>query len=238
MTKICTKCLITKSVDDYYVRDGKPIAACKDCTKKSTKRYKVVTGQIKGNYGKSRFEDLIGKKIGDWEVIGPISKSKSSRVTCKCKCGDVKEVICSRLEKGLTKGCRKCYPVHGSNSHLFKGVGEISSTYLRHISEGARERGLDIDLSAEQLWDLYLRQNKKCALTGLEIGFGKHIQNKHTKLQSQTASLDRISSEKGYTIDNVQWVHKHVNIMKNKYDMKYFIEICKLVTEYDKNKDR
>ena len=31
---------------------------------------------------------------------------------------------------------------------------------------------------------------------------------------SKTASLDRIDSSKGYTEDNIQWVHKDVNQMK------------------------
>jgi len=43
-----------------------------------------------------------------------------------------------------------------------------------------------------------------------------------------TASLDRINSSKGYTLDNVQWVHKTVNIMKqglSDEDFKYWIKM-------------
>ena len=46
-----------------------------------------------------------------------------------------------------------------------------------------------------------------------------------------TASLDRIDSSKGYTTDNIQWVHKDINIMKNDYGNDYFIEICKKVAK-------
>ena len=44
-----------------------------------------------------------------------------------------------------------------------------------------------------------------------------------------TASLDRIDSRKGYTIDNVHWVLKAVNIMKNTYPLSFFVAICRKV---------
>jgi hypothetical protein len=232
MSKVCSKCLITKDISNFYIQNNKPIAACKECTKKASRNYAIRAGKIKGNYGKSRFEKLLGQKINDWTVIGTeLIKGKRAKVLCKCKCGIEQLVICDRLEKNTARGCRKCYPVNGSNSHLFQGVGEISVSYLRKIKENAVARNIPIDVTAECLWDLYLKQNKKCALTGMDIDFGKHIHRGKTKLQSQTASLDRIDSKHGYVIGNLQWVHKHVNIMKNKYDNDYFKHICKLVIE-------
>lgn len=232
MNKECTSCLITKELSEFYIRNGKPIAACKECTKKASRAYAVRTGKIKGNYGRSRFEKLFGQTINSWTVIGKeIVKGKNAKVMCRCKCGIEKLVVCRRLETEKTKGCKNCYPKHGSNSPLFQGVGEISVTYLRKIKEGAIKRNIPIDINAEYLWALYLTQDKKCALTGMDIGFGKHG-NQKTKLQSQTASLDRIDSKLGYVDGNLQWVHKHVNIMKNKYDNGYFKKICKLVTEH------
>lgn len=232
MTKICTKCLVTKSVDEYYISNGKVIAACKECTKKSARAYAVKAGKIKGNYGKSRFENLFNQTINDWTVVGKeLIKEKRAKVLCKCKCGKEQLVICDRLESGEAKGCRDCHPVNGANSHLFQGVGEISISYLRKIVSQAKERNINVSVTAEELWELYIKQNKKCALTGLDIDFGKHVHRQKTKLQSQTASLDRIDSKRGYVAGNLQWVHKHVNIMKNRYDNDYFKQICKLVTE-------
>lgn len=233
MTKMCSKCLMVKNIDDFYKNKGTAVAACKECTRKTARSYRIRTGKIKGNYGRSRFEKLIGQTINYWTVIGNITKGeKSSKVLCRCKCGVEQLVLCRRLENGEAKGCRECCPYNGSKSALFQGVGEISVTYLRKISKGAKERNIDVSVTAQELWELYLKQNGKCALTGLKIDFGKHIYGGLTKGQSQTASLDRIDSKKGYTIDNVQWLHKHVNIMKNRYDNEYFKNICKLVTEH------
>lgn len=233
MDKTCTKCLITKNVTEFYFTNKKPIAACKECSRRASKNYAVRAGKIKGNYGRSRFEALIGQVINDWTVVGSeLIKGKNTRVKCRCKCGKEQLVSCIRLEQQVARGCRTCYPVHGSKSHLFKGVGEIPITYLRKIKEQAAARNISVDVTADELWQLFLSQGRKCALTGLEINFGKHVHKKETKMQSKTASLDRIDSEKGYTLDNLQWVHKHVNIMKNRYDNTYFKQICEMVTKH------
>ena len=52
-----------------------------------------------------------------------------------------------------------------------------------------------------------------------------------SKDKSWNASLDRIDSSKGYIEGNVQWVHQNINMMKNKFDNQYFIEMCKLITK-------
>ena len=68
--------------------------------------------------------------------------------------------------------------------------------------------------------------NGKCALSGLEIQFGKHWK----MMSDQTASLDRIDNTKGYIVGNVQWVHKQVNFMKGTMRQKEFIKFCKLIS--------
>ncbi len=46
-----------------------------------------------------------------------------------------------------------------------------------------------------------------------------------------SASIDRIDSSKEYTIDNVQLVHKDVNLMKNHFNQDYFINMCKMISK-------
>ncbi len=62
-----------------------------------------------------------------------------------------------------------------------------------------------------------------CALTDLPLNF-------HTK--HKNASLDRIDNTKGYTIDNIQWVHKDINWMKGTFTQDQFIELCGSVGNY------
>ena len=73
---------------------------------------------------------------------------------------------------------------------------------------------------------LYIDQNKTCALSGLEIGWAEVGQD-------HTASIDRIDSTKGYTLRNIQLVHKDINMMKQQYTNQYFIDT--VATQYSAN---
>lgn len=95
-------------------------------------------------------------------------------------------------------------------------------SYFHSVLRGARNRNIIFDINIEYLDSLIIKQNFKCALTGLNIvsGYGQ-----------KTASLDRIDSKKGYIQDNVQWVHKNINWMKRAFSQEEFINYCRLVTE-------
>ena len=87
-------------------------------------------------------------------------------------------------------------------------------------------RGIDWNIDFDYLADLLIEQDFKCALTGWDIdamGAGNN-----------TASLDRIDSSIGYEADNVQWVHKMVNMCKQQYSQEDFIDMCKSVSTYNK----
>jgi hypothetical protein len=71
------------------------------------------------------------------------------------------------------------------------------------------------------------KQNKKCALSGLELKFPEFGE----KATKQTASLDRINSDLGYVKSNIQWLHKDVNKIKWELSQIRFIELCKLITK-------
>jgi hypothetical protein len=73
---------------------------------------------------------------------------------------------------------------------------------------------------------LFLKQNRKCSISGESILFSKWL---HKKGERPTASLDRIDSTKGYIEGNVQWVHKDINMMKSNHTTKKFFNWCKKV---------
>lgn len=78
---------------------------------------------------------------------------------------------------------------------------------------------------------MFLQQNRKCALSGIDIDFKK---GNDVKRGLQTASLDRIDSSKGYIVGNVQWVHKDINFMKGTLSNNQFLELCNLVSKHNK----
>lgn len=109
------------------------------------------------------------------------------------------------------------------NNSQWKGYKEIPyswfSKYFERIKKKKQHFG---DITIEQMYNLWISQDKKCALSGVTIGFYDDGKN-------HTCSIDRIDSKKEYTIDNVQLVHKDVNLMKNKFDNQYFISMCKKI---------
>ena len=179
-------------------------------------------------------ENLIGKKFGKWTVLEQFedrypSGNKKYMTKCKCDCGVTKPVIQLSLKNGRSKscGCDKDFykRMQGKNSNLFKGHGDISAKFWGTTKRKAERRNIDFSISIEEAWEIFLSQDRKCKLSGIDLHFGK------VKVKA-IASLDRINSNKAYTIDNVQWVHKHINIMKNIYSQDYFVSLCKKVSSY------
>ena len=180
---------------------------------------------------KTKFIPIVGDTYGTWTVISDelkIEKQKLSRSSgyamrpywwVRCRCGIEKwysaAALCNRLLS--SKGCKSCAKARANYSY-----------YIKRIERRARVSGFEFTITKEIIEDLYKQQNGKCKLSGVDIVlYNNQI---HTK-RMQSASLDRINSNKGYTIDNVQWLHKDVNKMKYTFTQERFIEICRMVAK-------
>ena len=105
--------------------------------------------------------------------------------------------------------------------------GLIYKTIFNRIKRNAKVRKIPFFITEDFVVELFHKQNGKCALSGLDLNFGE------STTDETTASLDRINSHKSYDPENVQWVHKDINLMKMDFDEKYFIFLCARVA--DKN---
>ncbi len=103
----------------------------------------------------------------------------------------------------------------------------FTTTRFWKVKNTARKRGLDFNLTMPYLEELFTRQDGKCPYTGWALTFSKT-----TTTYDGTASLDRIDSTKGYVQGNVQWVHKHINLMKLAHAHEEFVELCKAVARH------
>jgi len=176
-------------------------------------------------------ESLINKKFGKLTVIGFFERNNAHKAlwSCKCECGKEVQVYKYNLERGNTRSCG-CLSRGNSNS-LWKGIGELSASKYYEYKKNAKIRNLIFNVSMEELWDLFLKQNRRCALTGEILVF-----QKTTKDRNSTASLDRIDSSQGYVINNVRWILKDLNYMKLDMSDEYFLDLCCKVSNYRKNK--
>ena len=119
----------------------------------------------------------------------------------------------------MEKGNRKRL---GKNNPKWTGCGEISGAIWADIKAGARVREIPFSIEVEEAWNLFLKQNRKCALSGEEL----FIED------NRTASLDRIDSKEGYVLHNIQWIHKTLNIMKQSFSQQVFVEFCQKVANH------
>lgn len=171
---------------------------------------------------------IIGTKYNDWEVISEETQKYKRwyKYHVKCKCGKEDFISSQSLKSGTSTKCRKC-----STDEKYKGYKCISSSFFSRIIESSIKRNIEFNITIEYIYDLLEKQDFKCALSNIHITMSKHYAvDRGNKISKTTASLDRIDSSKGYIENNVQWVHKDINIMKNKFNNNYFIEICKLIT--------
>lgn len=173
-----------------------------------------------------RFGKLVAKEI--------VGKNDSGEHLWKCLCDCGKETIVSGCVLRRKKGTRSCGCLNNiqqremtrGKSSKWKGFEEVSGLFFRRIVQGANARGLEVLINPKDVWDLYLAQNKKCKLTGIEINFppaglaGRSL---------GTVSVDRIDSSIGYTKENIQLVHKDLNSMKLDFSQEEFILYCNYV---------
>jgi hypothetical protein len=155
-------------------------------------------------------------------------KSKETICECKCECGECVVVRGRYLRAGHKLSCGCLRHTNNKNHHAWKGYGEISRSDWNDIQRGAKGRVIPFDLTIEQAWELFVAQNRRCVLSGVPIKFS--TRNRRYENNEHTASLDRVDSTKGYTLDNVQWVHKIVQTMKWQSSQNEFIGWCRLIS--------
>ena len=165
-------------------------------------------------------ENLTGKIFGKLTVL-KVDENLHRRLQwiCQCECGNTKSVPSIYLKTGESSSCGCKLHVSGKNNPLWQGFEGISGKSWSRIKSAASKRNLKFSIDIKDIWNQYLKQNMKCALTGLPI------------VMRDTASLDRIDSSRGYEIDNIQWVHKKLNVMKWDLPQEDFVNFCRLVAK-------
>lgn len=188
-----------------------------------------------GAKGQTKYSTVpIGTKYGKWEVVGEVYMDRYAKVPCRCECGVQKSVDAYTLLQGRTGGCIHCFNSNKetSNNSAWKGYEEIPSSWLTRYKTYSKKKGDLFSLSIEDVWEQYEKQGRRCALSNLNIDFKNQLgAGKKWKGLVCSASLDRIDSNKNYTPENIQLVHKHVNMIKNAYDQDYFLSLCKLIAD-------
>jgi hypothetical protein len=232
--RICPSC---KKQIDYKKRDSYTKAVrlntiCLSCAnKKNRKEYSqqyATSAIVKKRMEIAKAEFNVGKIIGGRTVISGEIKSgvnlgktkKEWYVQVRCECGKEEWVRIHALRQRKADLCLNCR-AKGERSPTFGGYKDMPGRVMSRIKACASARKHTkntIDFDAEFIYNLFHAQNGVCKITNIDLDW-------------ETASLDRIDSSKGYTKDNVQWVHRVVNKMKLNMRDDEFISWCKLIAE-------
>lgn len=126
--------------------------------------------------------------------------------------------------------CKSCSAKR--NFQRYNGVVQeefgVRLSWLRTYRVGADARGLTFNITAKDIRQLYDEQEGLCALSGQPINLPLS-----SRYASVTASIDRIDNSSGYTKENIQLVHKKINMLRGALGVEDFVDLCKMVAEYN-----
>jgi hypothetical protein len=123
-----------------------------------------------------------------------------------------------RLSKTRCKNCSN------KDNHPQGETGMVRNSWFNKFKISANGRSMEWGIDVFQVANLLEKQGYKCVLSGLPI-------RANGDFQDITASIDRIDNSKGYTPDNIQLVHKRINMMRGALPVEEFISLCEQVAD-------
>ena len=114
----------------------------------------------------------------------------------------------------------------------YKGYKDISGTFWCIFISSAKKRKIEVSIDIKYLWDLYLKQKRRCLVSGVPLVLDS-FERKKKKLKNgyYFASLDRIDNSLGYCDGNVRWIAREINYMKWKLTETDFLFFCKKISD-------
>lgn len=224
--------------------DGKLMWQCDcDC---GGKRDVWVSNLTRGKTGscleclQKRKTNLVGERFGRGVVIEESkSRRESNRMewVLKCDCGNNYSATTVQLRGKISHRTRSCgcYAKSvGEERWNYNGLYGLTGTLWSTIKHGAKSRKLEFSITKEDAWNQWEKQNGICALSGMQLHFGDPTLGAAKRIVNRTASLDRIDNLIGYTKENIQWLHKEVNMMKHIHSTDRFLELCSRISNHNK----
>jgi len=147
------------------------------------------------------------------------SKRKNANFYCSHKC-------CGKNNyKHLPSG------INIYNKDVCKKKSDIYSPFRIH-HKCAKKRNKHFDITLEDLKNQWEKQKGICPYTGWRMT-NAPCQSPEKKIERtpNRASLDRIDSNKGYTVDNIQFVSLMAQYAKNSFSEEELFTFCEAVTK-------
>lgn len=204
-------------------KDGMFVCACPTCgSLKSFKSKSSSVNLLKRSYCKDCKVDYRIIKDRERDKKLGIYLNEDKKWCSKCSsCGKEQaynrkgHAVGSAISKSKCRTCA-CYE-NKVRPSLQDGFRVID---IEKFEKNAFSRSLCWELDKNTVVVLFEAQNGKCALSGIDL-----VKN------PRTWSIDRIDSNRGYELNNVQLVDKRINMMKGTLSQEDFISLCVSVAD-------
>lgn len=179
----------------------------------------------------------IGTKVYNWTIIevnAYTNRKNSTHYKLKCSCGRTERIarryeVHSLIENGigansLSHQCRYCIRDDNYEKIIKEGTYKMYSDVIFSYRSNAKARNIKFELSNEECVVLFKSNCKYCEIGPTNNGKRQKVKG---DIRFKYTGIDRIDSNKNYTIDNVVPCCKQCNISKNDYSETEFLEWLK-----------
>jgi hypothetical protein len=225
--KKCSKCDEIKPLNEFNKNKTKKngvSSLCKLCHSEYRKKHyldnkdKVLKQVAEYNLKNPQLKT----KINENKLLNRINKKAGRIYECKCgECDNIIFVTKKDIEENNIKYCSKECKKKQNKSDYYH--------YLKQIEKRANKINKEFNLDENFIKELLeVKQKNRCNYSNIEI---KLYDKNAKKSLNNSASLDRIDSQKGYTKDNVHWVCLGINYMKLNYSDEETHKLLRLIKE-------
>lgn len=175
-----------------------------------------------------KYQHLINTTVNYLQI----NRLDGNIAICTCLgCGNEYTIPCYALvrKKRQAKSCGCINPnLTLSKNSSWTGYEEITGHQFSQWKTGAKRRNIRFDIKINELWEIYLQQNKICPITQQPLFF--RIRNKHFPRESNL-SIDRINNNDYYHKNNILIVHKDFQKFHHTYDFELLFYYSSLILQ-------
>lgn len=174
----------------------------------------------------ANFKDIIGQRFTHLIVVS-YSHTQNGKIAwwnCICDCGNKTIVRGKDLRRNTTRSCG-CYKIEQTKRYnsLEPGEAGFNVLFKRYLKD-CKKKKRNFELTKEEFKNL----TKKCCFYCGKQPY-RVIQPLHISTAYIYNGIDRIDSNKDYTVNNVVSCCKDCNLMKNNLDIYEFIQQITLI---------
>jgi len=205
MAKTCVECITEKPLADFHKNKNLPDGHCNQC--KECRQECSKNANYKVSVTEKKCSMCLKTKAAD-----KFSKSKHNK-------------------SGLQNACKECDHIKMVKYYENGGIDKFFIALFRDLKHNAERRKIQVDITIDDLKELFSKQNGLCALSKDVMTWDKYTTNNQRMKNFKNISVDRIDPKGTYAKDNIQLLCSQVNQMKWDLTQTEFITFCRKVTD-------